>query len=75
MNSIEDLVALVRDELGLPVTIDDVGRNLDQIPGWDSMHLLLLSTTLEQRTGRRISLPDVLEASSLEGLYAVATGA
>lgn len=75
MNGIEDLVALVRDELGLPVTVADAARRLDEIPGWDSMHLLWLGTELERATGRPVALPDVLAATSLEGLYAVATGA
>jgi len=40
MNSIGDFVILVRDELGLPVTVEDAARSLHEIPGWDSMHLL-----------------------------------
>ncbi|WP_250282495.1 MULTISPECIES: acyl carrier protein [unclassified Frankia] len=74
MDSIEDLVALVRDELGLPVSTTDTGRELDEIPGWDSVHLLTLATILERTTGQRLSLPDVLEATSLERLYALTTG-
>ena len=69
MNSIGDFVALVRDELGLPVTVDDVGREFEQIPGWDSMHLLWLVTALERSAGRSISVIDVLEAPNLEYIY------
>lgn len=71
MSSIDDLLDVVRDQLGLPVTADDAGRALDEIPGWDSVHLLWLMTTLEARTGRRISMPEVLEAATLAELYEV----
>ena len=73
MNSIDDLLDVVRDQLGLPVTADDADRALNEIPGWDSVHLLWLMTTLEARTGRRISMPEVLEASTLAELYQVTT--
>lgn len=72
MNSIGDFVTLVRDELGLPITAEDAGRGLDEIPGWDSMHLLWLVTILEQKTGRSISVIDVLEAPNLEYIYELA---
>ncbi|MFC4049299.1 phosphopantetheine-binding protein [Actinomadura syzygii] len=69
MNTIEDFVDLVRDELGLPVTTETIGLGFDQIEGWDSVLLLVLLTTIERETGRRVSLPDVLEAASLEQVY------
>ena len=72
MNTIDEFLQLVRDGLGLPVTAEDAERGLDEIPGWDSVHLLWLLTSLEQRTGRSISMPDVLEASSLGQIYAAA---
>lgn len=72
MNSIEDFVAIVRDELGLAVTREDIGKTLDTVAGWDSVHLLTLATVLERKTGRSLSLPDVLEADSLERIYALA---
>ncbi|WP_033287159.1 acyl carrier protein [Streptomyces sp. NRRL F-525] len=71
MNTIDDFIAILRDELGLPVTSDDAARRLDEVPGWDSVHLVWLLTVLEQRTGRSISLPDVLEAPSIGGIYDV----
>jgi acyl carrier protein len=55
------------------VTADDADRALDEIPGWDSVHLLWLMTTLEARTGRRISMPEMLEAATLAELYEVTT--
>ncbi|MES9544135.1 MULTISPECIES: acyl carrier protein [unclassified Actinomadura] len=71
MNTIDDLVALVRDELGLPVTVETAGLEFDSLPGWDSVHLLWLLTVLEERTGRSLSMPDLLEAASLESVYAL----
>ena len=74
MNTIDDFVCLVRDEVGLLVSVDDVRVGLDEIPGWDSMHLLYLLTALERTTGRRISMPDMLSASSLAQIYELAGG-
>ncbi|HEX6526874.1 MAG TPA: phosphopantetheine-binding protein [Streptosporangiaceae bacterium] len=71
MNTIDDFLTLVRDELGLPVTMHDAGLNLDQVAGWDSMHLLWLLTVLEQRTGRSLPLAALLEAESLEDIYSL----
>lgn len=73
MNTIDDLLDLVRDQLGLPVTTEDASRALDEIPGWDSVHLLWLMTTMESRTGRRIPMLDVMEAATLAEIYEVAT--
>ncbi|GAA3431809.1 acyl carrier protein [Kutzneria kofuensis] len=75
MNSIEDFVTLIRDETGLALTVDDVRRSLDDVPGWDSVHLLTLLVALEKSTGRRISVPAVLEADTLAGIYAAAVPA
>lgn|GEM_PF-4311575 len=69
MNSIEDFVDLVGDELGLTLNATDADRALDEIEGWDSVHLLTLLTALERRTGRSVPLAEVLEASSLRGIY------
>jgi acyl carrier protein len=71
MISKEEFIALLRDDLGIPVSQDDLGLDLDVVPGWDSVHLLWLLTLVERRTGRSFSLPDALEASSLSTLYAV----
>ncbi|MEU4338074.1 acyl carrier protein [Micromonospora lupini] len=67
--TIEEFVDLVGDELGLEVTPADIGRHFDELPGWDSMHLLGLLTTLEGASGRQLSLPHLLEATNLEQLY------
>jgi acyl carrier protein len=72
VNTLDDFMTLVRDELGLPVTAEDAGRDLDQVAGWDSMYLLSLLAALERRTGRSLSLPELLDASSLADIYALA---
>ncbi|MEV6927920.1 acyl carrier protein [Dactylosporangium sp. NPDC051485] len=66
---VDDFVGLLRDELSLEVSRADLGRRLDELPGWDSVHLLWLLTILEQRIGRPISLPELLEAQSLQELH------
>jgi hypothetical protein len=71
VNDLDDFVALLRDGLGLAVTAADVTASFDQVPGWDSVHLLWLLTTMEETTGRRVALPDVLAASSLEGIFSL----
>ena len=72
MNSIDEFVALVNDELGLTVTVEDEVRALNEIPGWDSMHLLWLVALLEQRTGRALSVIDILDAPNLKSIYELA---
>jgi acyl carrier protein len=74
VKSIEDFLVLIRDGLGLPVTAEDATRALDEVPGWDSVHVLWLLTTLERESGMQISLPALLEASSLEEIYLAAAG-
>ncbi len=72
MNDIDDFLALLRDELGMAVTHDDLDKHLDHVTEWDSAHLVELVTLLERDTGHGISLPDALTASSLAEIYAVA---
>ncbi|GHI97930.1 MULTISPECIES: phosphopantetheine-binding protein [Streptomyces] len=72
MTTIDDFLVLVRHEIGLPVGPEHADVPLDQVPGWDSMHLLALLTALERQTGRSISLPDVLEAESLHEIHELA---
>jgi acyl carrier protein len=72
VNSLEEFVSLVRDEVGLPVTVADAGVTLDDLPGWDSVHLLTLLVAVERATGRPLPMPDVLEAPSLHHIYALA---
>lgn len=75
IDGIDGFAALIRDELGLPLTAEDIGRNLDELPGWDSMQLLWLITVIERTSGRSLSFPAVLEASTLEQIYDLAVAA
>jgi acyl carrier protein len=69
--TIDSFIDLIQREIGLPVTVEDADLHLDQVPDWDSMHLLALLIALERETGQRVSMPDVLEASSLKEIYMV----
>lgn len=70
--TVEDFLDLITERLGLPVTAEDAERDLDQLAGWDSLHLLWLVTVLEQRTGRPVRMADLLEARTLGEIYAAA---
>lgn len=72
MITIDDFISVLRDDMGLRVTEQDAGQRLDQVEGWDSVHLLSLLTLLESRTGRSLSLADVLDAESLQEIYTLA---
>lgn len=72
MNTFEDFLFLVRDELGLPVDSGQADDLLDHVPGWDSVLLLSLLTALEREWGQPICLPDMLTATSFRDIYRVA---
>lgn len=74
MNTIDDFMLLVEEELGLPVTAEEAGRHFDELAGWDSLHMLALLAAVERRTGRRVPLPEMLEATTLRDVYALAVG-
>lgn len=65
----EEFVDLLRDEIGLAVAAEDLGRTFDEVPGWDSLHLLTMLMLLEKRVGRPLSLPDFLDAAGLGAIY------
>jgi acyl carrier protein len=66
-------VEVLQDELDLDVTADDLHLPLDALPGWDSVRTLALFTALERETARELSLPDLLEARTLQALYETVT--
>nr|UPI48931.1 acyl carrier protein [Micromonospora sp.] len=72
MNTLDEFRTLLRDDLGLPVTEEDLAVPLDQVPGWDSVHVLSLLTLLERRTGRSLPLSWFLEASTLTEIFGLA---
>ena len=73
--SLDDFVTTVRDELGLPLTDEQIGADFDEVPEWDSLHLLKLVTAVEQATGRPVPVGRVLEARSLKEIYELAVPA
>lgn len=75
LDSIEDFVALLRDHVGLQISVQDVPKSLDEIPGWDSLHLLWIMTAVHRRTGRSVPIPELLEAGTLEDVYRLAVAA
>ncbi|WP_419992804.1 acyl carrier protein [Streptomyces boninensis] len=64
-----DIVGLFRDDLGVELTAREADVELDDLPGWDSMNLLRLIMLVEQGTGRRLPLPDVLQARTVRQLH------
>ncbi len=73
MNTFDEFLLLVQDELGLPVDSEQGEDLLDKVPGWDSVLLLSLLTALEREWGHPICLPDMLTATSFRDIYRVAT--
>lgn len=69
MNTIDDFIHLIGEQIGLPVTVADAERPLDQVPGWDSLHLVALLSIMERKSGRPVSLPAVLQAGTLAEIY------
>ncbi|KJY42845.1 hypothetical protein VR41_06075 [Streptomyces sp. NRRL B-1568] len=70
--ALEDFLALLRDELGLAAGVEDAGRDLRDLPDWDSLYLLRLVALLEEETGRRVPVRKVLEARSLREIHTLA---
>jgi hypothetical protein len=74
MITLEQFAGLVRDEVGVALAEGDVERGFDDLPGWDSLHLLALLPVLERVSGRSVPLPDLLTAPSLSAVYRLAAG-
>jgi acyl carrier protein len=60
---------LIQEEIGLDIGVDDLAVGFDQLPQWDSVHLLAIIVTLEKASGKRLSLPDFLSAGTLADIY------
>ncbi|MET7479257.1 acyl carrier protein [Streptomyces sp. NPDC005648] len=73
--TLADFVTTVRDELGLPLADDQVGADYDELPEWDSLHLLKLVTAVEHAIGTPVPVGRVLEARSLQEFYDLAVPA
>jgi acyl carrier protein len=71
--STTEFVRLVRDEIGLDINPSDLDRSLDDVVGWDSVHLLALAVTLERHSPVQVSLPDLLQARTLGAIHTLVT--
>jgi acyl carrier protein len=67
----EEFCKLLAEELGVHVTPEEMDRPLDDIPEWDSVHLLRLVTVVESLTGRRVPVAGLLEATTFQQMYDV----
>ncbi|CAM5647174.1 phosphopantetheine-binding protein [Streptomyces narbonensis] len=65
----EDFIHLVRDELDLPLGVDDLSADFDHVVSWDSMHMLRLVTAVERETGTRVPVGRLLADRSLGAIY------
>ncbi|MFD7451632.1 phosphopantetheine-binding protein [Kitasatospora sp. NPDC059827] len=72
-DGLAELITVAATELGLPLGPEDAEVDFDDLPGWDSLHLLSLLTALERLSGRRLSLPDLLDARTLAEIHRIAT--
>ncbi|MEU6479294.1 acyl carrier protein [Streptomyces sp. NPDC047017] len=70
-DTLDGFLALLRDELGLEATAGQARGNLTDLPRWDSLYLLRLVTLVEEETGRRLPLSEVLQARTLVEIHAV----
>ncbi|MFJ8791281.1 acyl carrier protein [Streptomyces sp. NPDC102462] len=72
--TLDDYVRLVNDEIGMPLTAEQVAADFDELPDWDSLYLLKLVTALEAATGRKVPVGSILEARSLKEIHDLAVG-
>jgi acyl carrier protein len=72
VNTVDEFISLVTDEVGLPITAEHLDTDFDDVPGWDSVHLLTLMMALERSTGRAIPMPALLESPTLGDVYRLA---
>ncbi|ACC80705.1 acyl carrier protein [Nostoc punctiforme] len=69
MNNVTDLVYLIQDVLELPIAEQDINTPFDQLGGWDSLGLLRLITSIEIRTGKKVSVLSMLQARNIKDIY------
>jgi len=70
-----DFVELVEAETGLPLDTADLATGFDDLPGWDSVHLLKVLSALEAEHGITLQIAQLLDAKSLGDLHAAASAA
>jgi acyl carrier protein len=70
----DEFVRLVRDESGMTLEVQDLGTDLDELAGWDSVHLLKLLSALENASGAGLPVVSVLESRTLGEIHALVAG-
>ncbi|WP_381799139.1 acyl carrier protein [Streptomyces niveus] len=70
--TLDDYVLLINDEIGMPLAPEQVAADFDELPDWDSLHLLKLITALESAIGRKVPVGEILQARSLKEIYDLA---
>ncbi|MFH8979004.1 acyl carrier protein [Streptomyces sp. NPDC017890] len=65
----EEFIHLVRDELDLPLGVDDLDTDFDRVVSWDSMHMVRLVAAVEQQTGSRVPVGRLLADRSMSAIY------
>ncbi|MGW3623258.1 phosphopantetheine-binding protein [Streptomyces sp. NPDC000880] len=74
MHTVVDLISLANEHLGTDLEPADAGRELAELPCWDSVHLLRLVTLIEQELGRPVPVAEMLQARSLSEIWTAAVG-
>ncbi|MEU0526589.1 phosphopantetheine-binding protein [Streptomyces niveus] len=70
--TLDDYVLLINDEIGMPLAPEQVAADFDELPDWDSLHLLKLVTALESAIGHKVPVGEILQARSLKEIYELA---
>lgn len=66
-----DFIAVVRDQLRLPLANPDLEHDFDQEVNWRSIHLVRLFVEMQQRTGQRVAVARLFEERTARGIYAL----
>lgn len=74
MHTVVDLISLANEHLGTDLEPEDAGRELTELPSWDSVHLLRLVSLLERELGRPVPVAEMLQARSISEIWTVAVG-
>ncbi|SDD96698.1 acyl carrier protein [Actinokineospora iranica] len=64
-----EFIDLVGAESGLPLTVADLATGFDDLPGWDSVHLLKVLSALETERGITLRVAELLSTKSLGDLH------
>ncbi|MBE9499204.1 acyl carrier protein [Streptomyces sp. GKU 257-1] len=77
MHTVEELIQLANTHLGtaLAPADADAERELTELAGWDSVHLLRLIGLLERTLDRPVPVDAVLQARSLRDIWSAAVAA